>query len=336
LAAPAPVPAYRLKIPCSDEREFRERFAPRYVADGIFIPSQDPKPVGTRVRIKLEIRGGQVLVSGDAMVTSRTPSGTSDKPGMTIRLTALHPESIRFELSPSAASSPALTPAAPAPALTPAPPPLPTAPRALAADDLFRIEDERERPAPPAPPPDVGHPDQEGSAATATLPVPTPVPASPSPAMAAAPLRAGDRRLFVILIAAAAAAVFAGAIAVAAGKAREARAARDAREARASAELRIADDRLRDGRFTGTGGDSALDHLLQARRLAPGDARVEARLRLLADTFEQLGDRAMARKNLGEAAVHFRAAVRADPGRDEVRRKLEQLAASLEAGTTSR
>jgi hypothetical protein len=325
LAAPAPVPTYRLKIQCSDEREFLERFAPRFVADGIFVPSRDPRPVGTRVLVKIEILGGRVLVSGDAMVTSRIPAEKSDRPGMKLRLTALHPESIRFELSPSASSRPALTPSVPTPALTPAPPPLPTTPRTLAVEDLFRIEDEREPPAPPAPPLDVRHPAEADSDATAILPIPTPVPAAPSPAMAAAPLWARDRRLFVILIAAAAAAVFVGAVAVAAGKAR---AARDAREAHASDELRIADDRLRDGRLTGAGGDSALDHLLQAKRFAPGDARVEARLRLLADKFEQLGDRAMARKNLGEAAVHFRAALRADPTRERARKQVDWIEAA--------
>ncbi|HSM93736.1 MAG TPA: hypothetical protein VLT47_12690, partial [Anaeromyxobacteraceae bacterium] len=128
MAPPALPPIYRVKIPCSDEREFRERFAPKYVADGIFVPSVDPKPVGTRLRIKLELRTGVVLVMGDAMVTSRVAPGGSDKPGMTLRITALHPDSLQFELSPAGAPrvSPAPTPRAtppPPPARSPVPPP---------------------------------------------------------------------------------------------------------------------------------------------------------------------------------------------------------------------
>jgi hypothetical protein len=97
--------------------------------------------------------------------------------------------------------------------------------------------------------------------------------------------------------------------------------------ARVDEQLRLADLRLLEGRLAGAGGESALDHLLEAKGLAPTDERVVTRLKLLADKFEQLGDRALARKNAREAAVHFKATLLADPARARAREKLDDIAA---------
>lgn len=300
---PAQPLTFRVKIPCSDEREFRERFAPKYVANGIFVPSQEPKPVGTRVRIKLELRTGVVLVVGDAMVTSRTTPDKSDKPGMTMRITALHPESIKFDLSPhgAKAATPEMAPAT-------APPPSKGSGEA--------------KPAKAAQAPILF----EGSLDEVT-PEPSPVePPSPPPPAAAR----GGRRLAIPIAAAVGVALLA---ATALAVARRGPGPADASAARASAELRIADQRLREGRLAGAGGDSALDHLLAAKGAAPGDPRVAARLSLLAEKFELLGASALARKNLGEAAVHLDAALRADPARASARKKLAELEAAKSPGS---
>ncbi len=137
----------------------------------------------------------------------------------------------------------------------------------------------------------------------------------------------------MIPIAVAAALALAGGVAI--QVLRRAPAAPDAGAARASEELRIADLRLREGRLAGTGGDTALDHLLAARVAAPGDARVALRLSLLADKFEQLGALAVARKNPREAAVHYAAALKADPGRESARRQLGELGAATSPGSGS-
>ncbi|MGB8932831.1 MAG: hypothetical protein WCC48_16420, partial [Anaeromyxobacteraceae bacterium] len=109
----------------------------------------------------------------------------------------------------------------------------------------------------------------------------------------------------------------------------------DASSARASAELRLADQRLREGRLAG-GGDSALDHLLAAKGAQPADPRVAARLTLVADKFEQLGAGALTRQNFGEAAVHFEAALKADPARESARKRLAEIAAAKSPGSARR
>jgi len=344
MTQPAPTPSYRLKIACADERDFLEHFAPKYVSSGIVVPSKNPRPVGTRVRVKIELRNGQVLVSGDAIVTSRAMPDATDRPGMTMRLTALHPESFKFELSP-AASGAAARP-------TPPPPAAPPTSGATPLDDLFLLDDEPAEAAPDARPAD---------AEPGIAPSPTPIPdrgrvaigamrrGPPEPDVATPPAgpleaapektpRAAEGHRFVIWIALALAIVggIATTVALRAPRARVGAAAEAKDAARVAEELRLADSRLMEGRLAGAGGDTALDHLLAARAVAPEDPRVTSRLRLLADKFEQLGERALARRNLGEAAVHYQVALRADPGREGIRRKLAEIAASTESGTPSR
>jgi len=348
MTQPPPTPSFRLKIPCADEREFRRAFAPKYVAAGIFVPSREPKPVGTRVRVKLELRSGQVIVSGDAMVTSRTPAAGSDHPGMTLRLTALDPESCQFQLSPAAASA---APASPPPAITPSPRPK--------LDLLFDADDEpppAQHPAPPAAALAPLVPDDALEFAEAE-PTPQPVPAR-APAGGARPIpvanatastpaspeatatRTADRHRIGVWIAAGVAivAVVGAVIVVATQKVGRPRArdAAPAADARVAAALGLADTRLVEGRLAGPAGDSALDHLLSAKAAAPDDPRVKTRLGLLADKFEELGDRALARRNLREAEVHFAAAVRSDPRREAARRKLAEIAAAPDGATPTR
>jgi hypothetical protein len=335
----------RLKIPCADRREFLEKFAPRYAQSGVFVPRGRPRPVGSRIHLKLEFRDGTVGVSGDALVTGQ---GTAEKPGMVLRFTALHSGSIQFELSPVGGAGPA----APAAAAR-----LPQAPgKGELVDELFgpdMLEDEptgsakplevrtgkvklklRETPREPGAP---AATPVEGLPPIAPEPVPArvqappqvsePTPARPLPARPAATTR--GMRFGVV------AALLGLGVALAVGLAvAGALASRQAKERaeRLEAEVRAADARMHEGRLAQPPGDSALDHLLAARELSAADERVTGNLKLLADTFEQLGNRAAARGDLREAAIHLEAAVRADPGRAEAARTLDEVKARLAAG----
>ncbi len=359
----APPSVVRLKIPCADGRDFLERFAARYVQAGIFVPVGRPRPVGSRLHLKLEFRDGTVGVSGDALVTGQ---GTPQKPGMTLRFTALHPGSLQFDLSPvrgpgSGPGRPALpvrSPATEAPArggLTdelfgpdvvgdePLGSPRPLEVRTSAVK--LRLKETPRQPAVPADPsagePARSIPEAAPERDPATVPVEEPdrpvpgvpergqvpaaaaepTPAGPVPGPGTAPARAMRSRV--------AAAVVALGVAAAAGLAVAGAFASRRSEERLEAEIRLADARLREGRLVRPPGDSALDHLVAAKGLSAADARVAARLKTLADTFEQLGMRAAARGELREAAFHLEAAVRADPGRDGAARKLDEVRARL-------
>lgn len=338
---PAAPPIVRLKIPCADEREFRERFAPKYVTSGIFVPTERPRPIGTRLHLKIELRDGRIGVSGDAMVTGQTTSGPGKRPGMTLRLTGLHAGSIQFELSPVGGAGP---PVASAPRPSVAAGESPDEPAPL-HEELFGPEDEPLDPGAAAKPLEVGTREVKfklKETPKASAPAVTPAPAAPAraaeperaeparvepeptpaPLSVETPWRARGGKRPVVIAAIAMAVVVAGAVAAASSVA--ARAAK-ARDAKVTEEVRLTDARILEGRLAGAGGDSALDHLLTAKDLAAGDVRVTSRLRILADKFEQFGARAMARGDLREAAVHYQAAVRADPGREGARQKLRDI-----------
>lgn len=344
-SAPAVV---RLKIPCADRREFLEKFAPRYAQSGVFVPGGRPRPVGSRIHLKLEFRDGTVGVSGDALVTGQ---GTVEKPGMVLRFTALHPGSIQFELSPVAGPGPALTPV---PGETARAPETPA--KGELVDELFGPDMLEDEPTGSAKPLEVRTgkvklklketPREPGAPAATPVedlppiapePVPArvqappqvfePTPARPFPAPPAATTR-GMR--FGVAVAALGLGVMV-AVGLAVAGAFASRQSTERAE-RLEAEVKAADARMLEGRLTRPQGDSALDHLLAARDLSAGDARVASRLKALADTFEQLGNRAAARGDLREAAIHLEAAVKADPGRAEAARKLDEVKARLAAG----
>jgi hypothetical protein len=344
-AAPTVV---RLRIPCADQREFLERFAPRYARGGVFVPGGRLRPVGSRIHLKLEFRDGTVGVSGDALVTGQ---GTPEKPGMVLRFTALHPGSIQFELSPVGGP--------PGPALTPAPGVLARSPDALPrgelADELFgpdMLEDEptgsakplevrtgkvklklKETPREPGAP--AATPEAFPRAAPEAPPAPGQVPPpeiEPTPTPALAEPAAGAARTTRLGLAVA---MLGLGVMVAVGLAVAGTFASRSSKDRAEAletEIKAADARMLEGRLARPAGDSALDHLLAARDLSAGDARVASRLQALADTFEHLGTRAAARGDLREAAIHLEAAVKADPGREQATRKLGEVKARLAGG----
>jgi hypothetical protein len=59
----------RVKVPCRDEGDFWARLADHVATNGIRIPAEAPRPVGTRVRVGLEFKDGRTL-SGDGVVDS--------------------------------------------------------------------------------------------------------------------------------------------------------------------------------------------------------------------------------------------------------------------------
>jgi hypothetical protein len=105
-----------------------------------------------------------------------------------------------------------------------------------------------------------------------------------------------------------------------------------ANQAEVDRHLRDAVARIHDGKLVGAGGDAALDHLLAAKQLAPGDPQVKAQLQALADTFEKLGDGAAASNDLAEAAAHFQAAISAEPDRASAKTKLEAVEQRARSG----
>ena len=335
-------PVVRLKIPCADRREFLEKFAPRYAQSGVFVPRGRARPVGSRIHLKLEFRDGTVGVSGDALVTGQ---GTAEKPGMVLRFTALHSGSIQFELSPVGGAGAAAASAR-----------LPQAPgKGELVDELFGPDIEHEpagsakplevrtgkvklklkgtprEPGAPAATPDEGLPPVAAEPVPALVEAPPqvfePTPARPLPARPAATTR-GIRFGVAVAVLGLGVMVAVGLAVAGAFASRQS----TERAERLEAEVKAADTRMHEGRLAQPPGDSALDHLLAARELSPADERVTGNLKLLADTFEQLGNRAAARGDLREAAIHLEAAVKADPGRAEAARTLDEVKARLAAG----
>ncbi|MGI5860883.1 MAG: protein kinase domain-containing protein [Myxococcales bacterium] len=83
-------------MPCESEQEFRARFAAAVARRGVFIASERPEPVGTRIRLRLELRGPGPAVSGEAVVERHKALGK--RRGAYVRFVRLDPESLQFEL----------------------------------------------------------------------------------------------------------------------------------------------------------------------------------------------------------------------------------------------
>lgn len=95
-------------------------------------------------------------------------------------------------------------------------------------------------------------------------------------------------------------------------------------EAASAAHVEASDRLIAEGRLVGDGG--ALEHLLAAKRLRPGDAAAEARLSRIADVLEALAARALERGDVAVAAVHLGWAAQAAPDRASIRARLDALA----------
>lgn len=328
--ATASLPVVRVRLPCADAREFWGVRAPELAVRGLVIRSDHVRPVGARVRLEIELSGGGCVHDGLAVVAGHAPPrGPGGRPGFLLRIE---------ELAEAAAPGPR-----PPAAATPAD----------GGDDPISLEEylfsDLDLPDPTA---DTGPIDlelapasaAEGSEEAARGPSPLVVAAAeeellapddafePTPfePVAPAPRFVRLRRVAPLAAAALVAAVIGGA----AIRGLPRRTPAEVRSAEIATQLRRADERLRAGRLAGPGGDTALDHLTAARELAPDDPRLEGRLRLLAGVFADLGERALARGDLDEAAAHFQAALQAEPGSDALRQRLREAAdrATAQAG----
>lgn len=314
MTEPGSLPAVRLKIPCADAREFLDRYAPHYAARGVFVPTERPRPVGSRIHLKIELRDGNLGASGEALVAGHVAEPA--RHGMTLHLARLDPDSPQFELSPAPGSRPAVTPR---PAL--AEDLFPEASAEAIADKPLQV---RTKPvklklatsSPPggAHPPAAPEPEEPEQIGTGDL-----VQADEPPR--SRPSRPGARRALWVAVG------FAAAVAAALVGAALMQGRREARRAAFAEAIERCDASVRAGRLMG-GGDSALDHLDAARAISPNDADLLERLDLLADKMEELGERASRRGDAQGAEAYYRAALRAEPGRESVRRRLGQQPAA--------
>lgn len=349
------LPVVRLRIRCPDVEEYRRVRAPEFAAQGVQIRGERERPVGARVRLKIELLDGTLAHDGEAeivghagdalrrrMVLKLLEAGAGDAPPRPA--TAAPPKLADFLfadldlpdasadgtgpldkddelLTPRPTRLPERRPATPAPRLERRS--APVAPR-----DHVEPTPEPQRLAPAAPPMPgcLATPEDDG----------TPQFVDPDLVEEIAPdvarqtttfrqrLKALQRRRHALPIAAAVAvavAVGGATLAIAAGPTRA-----EARAADFVAELRCADERMRAGRLSGAGNDSALDHLVAARALVPDDARLAKRVKALSSLFGDLGERALARGDVDEAAAHFQAWLRADPGSEAARQRLREIA----------
>jgi hypothetical protein len=324
-----------VKLPSEGERDFLQRYARRIAEKGLTIPTANLRAVGSRLRLTLELKSGEV-VSGEAVVESHL---SGPKPALVVRFVSLDEGSIVFPFSPeSAATAAPARPPPPAPsphppaAARPPPQPVPPAAAPRAAEELRQAADEME---------DLFGPED---AAPLRTPVPSRARAPEPPGRGTGdavdrppgppdygeePPRVPARRrgkllaIGVVILAAAAVGVFAAF-----------RAFRDTTSpappvAKAPDEvaalLAAADRDIGAGRLSGPEG--ALEHLVKARALAPADGRVRDRLRLLADTFEAFAARALDRGDAREARVHLAAAEQAEPRRPSLSEKRARLEA---------
>ena len=390
------LPVIRVKIACKDEDDFHEKFAPIISRKGVFVPSSRPRPVGTRVVLKLELKSGEVGVSGEATVTML--GDQAKRTGMKLKYDRLDDDSFQFELATAAAPAPKLDTLLadhqmsieealdlidhwPGLVLTPPERPAVTLPTkqdvTVVAKPVVAVKQEItavvKQPAPP-----IAAPVHVKREVTAVAKAPAPVPVkqeatvvarpAPQPEPLPAPVQQPAPQPVVESVkeplfdepepevplprqeapaaepeiaeadepqpkrsraplAITAAVVLVGLLGGGAYLWQQSQA-----DAALLAELKVAGQRVAEGKLIGPSGDEALAHLTRARAMSPADPRVAEQLRALADKFEELGDLASARKGYAEAAVLYQGAVQTDPSRAGARQKFEAAEEAFKTG----
>ena len=187
------------------------------------------------------------------------------------------------------------------------------------------------KPMPPLPKP---APDPAQKPAADAQPKPAPEPPAPkhqSLVVEPAPLGKGDmptppRRRRMWPLAAAGGAVLAGVVAFALVRGSH---RGNETAAKVATQLRIADERIASGKLVAPGGDDALEHLVEARRLDPANTAVAERLHVLAREYEQLADQARTAGSLAEAAAHLQVVITAEPDNKAAATKMQEVEAAM-------
>ncbi len=81
----AALPLVRMTLACRDRDEFLREFLPQYRVQGVFVPGR-VRPVGERIRFKIELLDCSAGFSGEAVVASHVRRGSES--GMRVRLEA--------------------------------------------------------------------------------------------------------------------------------------------------------------------------------------------------------------------------------------------------------
>jgi hypothetical protein len=330
------LPELRVKVPCDDERDFHARFRGPLAANGVRIPTERGLAVSTRVAVALMFRdGGAVRVEG-VVATHLMLGGRS---AVRVRLPALsRVEDTRAGIRELDEDEPLGGTPPPPGAASSEDEPLEHA--AYARLDEPLVDAAFVRPDEPLVDAAFAQPDEplehaayvrpeepladEPIGELDVLPASPEAPADPldtsGEIVAMLNRRIGRaRRAALVLVALALAVVGVSGYVINRQRGRAA-----TPEAAIAAHLQAADGLVAEGRLTGEEG--ALEHLLAAKRLGPGDAGIEARLVKIADRLEALGARALGRADLAVASIHLEAAQLAAPERPSIRAKLAALA----------
>lgn len=188
------VPTIRVKHPSQDRAQFVERYAARVAANGISMPTANLRPVGTRVRLILELKSGDVVV-GDAVVEAHVR--IRDTPGISLRYVRLDESGIVFPLPPAGRTT---APTAPSPAEATRPPPparAPERPTKTPTARSYPLPTRRPTPgrpvsaAPPEPVPEVAPAPPTPAPPASTEPTAAAV-AAPEAALPSEPASSGD------------------------------------------------------------------------------------------------------------------------------------------------
>jgi len=331
--AAAAHPTVLLRLSCADEEEYRRTFAARFASAGVFIPTSRMRPVGSLISLRIELLDGSTAATRGARVES-LQDGEGRRPGYFVRFVE-----VSDRASPAGSTAGGKPPAEGARERGPAH--APGRGESTSLEEYLFSDTPVPSPHAPDEPPARGRPRAGPAFFVADDPAPgevdwselaEPGPAEPEPA--ATPARGaqpepapGPPRHHGLLGWLIGTAVLGLVLSVTALLVSQARAGAARAEASFAASIRAVDVCLGSGRLAGSGPDTAVQHLAAARRLAPEDPRLRSRAALVAEKLEELGRRALARSDWAEAAVHFEAALAAEPGRRAALEALQQIAA---------
>jgi hypothetical protein len=72
-----PLPLVRMTLACQNKDEFLRDFYDRYRSDGIFVPTERVRPVGERIRLRIEFLDCSVDYSSEAFIIAHEQNGSA-------------------------------------------------------------------------------------------------------------------------------------------------------------------------------------------------------------------------------------------------------------------